>query len=284
MPRVRTLRAYALSAAVAVALVAMIKLTGIGERLAYLPDRATPPAPEGVEELSFTTEDGLVLHGWLLRADRPHPAPAVLMTHGNAGNVSDHVPFVEFLPAAGYHVLVFDYRSYGKSERGGLRRRNLLLDTRAAYRALVEHPDVDPDRVGLFAQSIGAAFGLHLMADEPRVGAAVVMSGFSRWREAAASVLGGARTGPISRGLAWLVMPEGLEPIDALRRIERRPVLLVHGDADEIVPHAHAERMHAAGGSNVGLVTVESGGHNDLRRVDPGLDGRIVAFFDEHLR
>lgn len=281
----RPLGQVAIWTLLAVVLVAAVKLTGIGERMAYLPARGTPAPPPGVEDVTFETEDGLTLHGWFLPAtgQADGPRPAILVTHGNAGNVSSHLPFVEFLPEAGFHVLLFDYRGYGKSDRGRLQRDALLVDTRAALDALAVREDVDASRIGLYAQSIGAVFGLHVMADDPRVRAAAVLSSFTRWRDVAASVLGGSNPGPVSRALAWAVMPAGLEPLDALSGITDRPVLLVHGRADEIVPFEHGERLAEAGGDNVTFVAVEQGGHNDLRWVDPALDATLVDFYRRHL-
>jgi hypothetical protein len=79
-------------------------------------------------------------------------------------------------------------------------------------------------------------------------------------------------------------MPPGLEPLEALESIDERPILLVHGRADEIVPYAHAERLASASGENVTLVSIDEGRHNDLRWVDPTLDARVIDFFDRHLR
>jgi hypothetical protein len=258
----------------------VLAVTGWAERLAYLPTRGTPPPPAGVEEFWFERPGGERLHGWWMPADAPASRGAILAVHGNAGNVSVHHPFVEALPAAGFAVLLFDYRGYGKSDPGRLDRWALREDTEAALDALLGRPDVDPERVGLYAQSIGAAFGLDVMARRGEVRAAVVVSGFSSWRGETASLLAqGREPGPIARGLARLLMPAGLDPIDALARIERRPVLLIHGTADEIVAFHHAERLLAAGGDNVRLRVVEGGDHNSLRWLDETLDREIAEFF-----
>ena len=78
-------------------------------------------------------------------------------------------------------------------------------------------------------------------------------------------------------------MPDGLEPVDALSRIEERPVLIAHGRDDQIVPFPLGERLASAGGDNVTFLEVEEGGHNDLRRVHPTLDGTLATFYHRHL-
>jgi dienelactone hydrolase len=59
-----------------------------------------------------------------------------------------------------------------------------LWDLGRALDLLVEHPLVDPDRIGMVGLSYGATATLFLAALDPRVQAAVVSGYFSEWREA----------------------------------------------------------------------------------------------------
>ena len=262
-------------------------MLGLLERLAYFPLRDTPPAPAGIEDVWFRAEDGTRLHGWFVEArpspGRSEPVGSVLMLHGNAGNVSHHLGFVGFLPRAGFNLLVFDYRGYGRSDRGSLKRAHMYRDAHAALDALSARDDVDPGRIVIFAQSLGAAFGSHLMADRRDVRAGVLMSAFSSWREMAASVFGLRRPGPAARTVGRFLLPAGLDPVDAIARIEERPVLLIHGTDDEIVPFAHARRLASASGPNVRLRAVEAGDHNGLIWMAPELTTEIAEFYREAL-
>ena len=81
--------------------------------LLYFPTRtiACTPASTGLEyhDVEPCTEDGERLHGWWI--ERRGPALGhVLLCHGNAGNVGDRVRHAEILTAAGFDVLLFDYR------------------------------------------------------------------------------------------------------------------------------------------------------------------------------
>ncbi|UCF68785.1 MAG: alpha/beta fold hydrolase, partial [Acidobacteriota bacterium] len=224
--------------------------------------------------------------GWFLQADsvdRSEPASTILVLHGNAGNVSSHLAFVEHFPGAGFNVFLFDYRGYGRSEKGKLRRGEIYRDAHAALELILSRRDVARDRIAIYAQSLGAAFGLPLMAERSEIRAAVIVSAFSCWREMTASVLGGDRPGIVARMLSRWLMPAGLDPIEAIVRINDRPVLLVHGTADEVVPYSHAERLVAAGGSNVSLRSVEGGDHNGLRWYDSSLDEAMAHFLKHSL-
>ena len=95
--------------------------------LLYLPSRDTP---ERFEDLTIETEDGERLHGWWVPARAP-TIGHVLLCHGNAGNIGDRIPHVELLSAAGFDVLAFDYRGYGRSS-GRPSEHGTYLDARAA--------------------------------------------------------------------------------------------------------------------------------------------------------
>lgn len=279
-----SLRRALLGAALAILLLWVIARMGLVERLAYVPSRDVPPTPAGAEDVWFKTADGLKLHGWFLPA-LPSTVLAeatVVALHGNAGNVGSHIAAVDFLPQHGFNVLLFDYRSYGRSDRGTLRRDKLLIDARSALEYVATRSDVREDRIVLYAQSLGGVFGLALAEQQPRARALVVVSTFSSWREIVASSLGSDRPGSLASRLARWLMPSGLDPIDSIRRV-KQPVMLIHGTADEIVPYPHSERLERAGGANVTLRAVVGGDHNGLRWFEPKIESEIAAFYRRSL-
>jgi len=107
---------------------------GCAERFFFYPDQHvyTTPQAEGVhaEEVLFAGPDGIQLHGWWLPAQGEIHG-TVLHVHGNAANISNHLPLIAWLPAAGFNVLTFDYRGYGRSS-GKPTIQGLVDDTRAA--------------------------------------------------------------------------------------------------------------------------------------------------------
>src|SRR5690606_15378510 len=93
-------------------------------RMAYFPSREAFQTPAGYEDVSFQSEGGLTLHGWFMPAVGSGPGarderrPAIVHVHGNAGHVALHEEFSAFLTQAGFHVFLFDYRGFGRSDRG----------------------------------------------------------------------------------------------------------------------------------------------------------------------
>jgi uncharacterized protein len=262
----------------------MLGLGGLLEsRLFYFPNRDHFLRAPTAEDVWFTTADGLRLHGWFFRAEsasEQRPGPAVVHAHGNAGSINWHTEFSSFLPGEGVSVLLFDYRGFGKSDlaRGRLVRDDLVTDTLAALKAVRARADVDPGRVGVYGVSLGAVIGLAAAAEDRGVRAVVSVSAFDSWRGIAADHGG---------SLAARLIPTGREARDAIAKLGDRPLLLVHGEMDEIVPVAHAQRLKAAAdaaGVAAEVVIDPGADHNSIVYTSPELRARIARWLAEALR
>ncbi len=214
----------------------------------YHPQRTWVDTPDQrgfrVEPVSFASLDGTLLSGWWLPA-AGEAKGTVVHCHGNAENMSTHVRFAEWLPAAGYNLFVFDYRGYGKSA-GSPGRRGVALDAAAALRWAAQRPGVDPDRLLLWGQSLGGTAGLQgvLLSGVP-VGGVLIDSTFESHRKIAGEKL---------RDFPWFLQPlrlvlpllisGGYDADDALRALPSIPVVFLHGSADRVVPSHHSEALH----------------------------------------
>ena len=146
-------------------------------RLLYFPTPGpVPPAASvlpGAEDVTFETADGLRLAGWFVPAPPGGPAdrvgrarPAVLVCNGNGGDRSMRAPLAAALSRMGLAVLLFDYRGYGGNP-GHPTEEGLAADARAALGYLAGRPEVDPERVIYFGESLGAAVALRLATERP---------------------------------------------------------------------------------------------------------------------
>src|SRR5690606_22092980 len=150
---------------------------------------------------------------------------------------------------AGFDVLAFDYRGFGHST-GAPGEQGTYLDARAARTALLEQPGVDPERVLYLGKSLGGGVLLELATEYPPAGM-ILMSTFSGMRDAARSVY------------PFLPVPLIPDAYPSLRRIAtlRMPILMMHGDRDELLPLRHAERLYAAAAEPKQLIVVPGAGH-----------------------
>lgn len=225
-------------------------------RMIYFPPREYPITPRALglsyEEIEILAEDGVALRAWLVPAPE-ESGPVLLYLHGNATNLAGVAALAPGFIAAGFSFLALDYRGYGASE-GAPSERGLYRDARAAYRWLVDR-GVEPSRIFVYGQSLGAAVAAWLAGREP----------------AAALILEGAFPSTYSmarKHYPWLLAPEFLVR-DKFRteshvKTASCPVLVIHGEEDAISPLQFGERIFAAIPGPKKFVRVPYAGHNSI--------------------
>jgi len=257
-------------------------LSGCLGALFFHPDQQlyTTPGRFGLtaQELWFEAEDGSPLNGWWIPARLPAGGTArgtVIHAHGNAANISNHLPQVAWLPAAGYHLLTFDYRGFGQS-KGSPSPDGVVADTRAAIAAARRQPGVDAQRLVVLGQSLGGATAIRAVAqDSAGVKLLIVDSAFDSYRGIARdAVRGSSLLGALARLAEGSLPGDPSDPRTAIATLQV-PVLIVHGEQDRVVPVAHAQRLYEAAHAPRALLLVPGGQHIEaLTR--PELRARIL--------
>lgn len=272
--------------ALLVVMMAGLALSGCANHLFYFPDRVdyeprlAMPIPH--EDVWIDSSDDVRLHGWFLKAQGEAKATVVYL-HGNAQNLTAHASYVDWLPAAGYNVLITDYRGYGLSV-GEPSREGVLADARASWFYARSRADVNPQQMILLGQSLGGANALALAGRErlPGLKAVIADSAFSSYsrigREKILQI-------PVLGYLLWpfspLIVSAGLSPEPVIKNIAPVPVLLIHGDQDAVVPASHSDRLFERAGAPTWLWTLQGGGHTEaFARYRETLVPRVLKFMD----
>jgi uncharacterized protein len=223
--------------------------------LLYFPSRAIMETPEraGLDyrNLRLETDDGERLHGWWIGAPRDSLGH-LLLCHGNAGNVGDRVLHAALLTAAGFDVLLFDYRGYGRSS-GRPSEEGTYHDARAALSCLLEQPGVNPARLIYLGESLGGAIALELALQRPPAGL-VLLSAFTGVRE-----LGRLHY----RFVPTVLIPDAYPTLRRVHELDA-PLLVLHGDRDEIVPLSQGRALFEAASGPKRMHVFPGLGHNDL--------------------
>lgn len=263
-----------------VLLCAALTLGACTSSVFYHPDRILYSTPENAglkfEQMVFTAADGTRLVGWFIpAADRADPREAegtVIHFHGNAQNISAHWQFVDWLPRRGYNVFTFDYRGYGGSE-GQPSPAGLFLDSQGALDYVRHRHDVNPERLLVFAQSLGGANAIAAVGAGNRAGirAMAVEATFASYSAIASDKMAG--TG--------MLMDDSYSAERYVDKLSPIPLLLIHGTADPVIPDAHSKALLEKAKPPKELILVPGGGHIEATTERYGEKYRdaLLAFF-----
>jgi fermentation-respiration switch protein FrsA (DUF1100 family) len=239
-----------------VALVLFAVMPGNLERfLIYFPTRNLEADPSSINvpfrDLAIETRDGVELHGWFI----PHPKAqaSLLIFHGNAGNISHRIPWIELLHPLEINIVIIDYRGYGKSG-GAPFERGLYMDSDAAYEWWQKYRASTGEKLILLGESLGGAVAADL-ASRTQVSGLILQSTFTS-----------------ARDMAKTLFPVGLlQPLTSIRfdtatKIGRVncPKLIIHGRNDEIVPFRLGRKLFELAPEPKEFLDVPRAGHNDL--------------------
>lgn len=234
-------------------------------------------------ELRFTAADGVGLAGWWL--DRPDSDWVVVCAHGHRGSKSDLLGIGSGLWRAGHTVVLFDFRGRGDSADGPLSlAHHEQADLRAAIDVVVtRRPDA---RVAVVGFSMGASVAVLEGASDARVDAFVLDSPFATMGDVVAANYRRRRLPALLLPVADAVnqLASGyaygqVRPLDAIASLAPRPVLLLHGTQDRVIPFAHAEQLADAAGPTCTLVAFEGADHCGGYFLDrPGYVARVDGF------
>lgn len=239
------------------------------------------------EDARFSATDGVPLVGWYL--DDPDSDTVVVCCHGHRGNKADMLGIGSGLYRAGHSVLMFDFRGNGDSGDG---RQSLAhheqLDLTAALDWVAQRrPDA---RIAVVAFSMGAATAALTAAYDRRIEALVLDSPFATMSDVVGAAirkyrLPSGQLVPAANLVNRLRYGYGfaqVRPLDVMDRLAPRPVLLLHGTDDRVIPYSHAEQLvEAAAPGTVEFVTYPGVDHCGAYFQDRPA---YIALVDEFLR
>lgn len=249
-------------------------------------------AGQGQPPMRVTFEsDGLTLVGHVAQPPASAtvargPRGGVVLCHGfpaergGARTTAQTYPeFAERLAnEAGWVVLSFNFRGTGESE-GDFSLGGWLADLRAAIAFLRASQPVDG--VWLVGFSAGGALALCAAAEDATIGGVAALAApadFNRWTDDPAEFLARCREVGVVRTpgfpddlTSWALEMKDVRPATDIAGVPPRPVLLVHGSADELVPVTDARALADATDGAAELRVVSDAGHR-LRH-----DPRAVA-------
>jgi len=253
------------------------------------------PAAYGLKysEVSFpAAEDSLAVKGWFVPATTPSDK-VIIVLHGKGQNRGSYLPFGAVLAKNGYNVLLFDFRGHG--ETAGQNYTFGYYEQRDVAGAVtyLKKQGYQAGHMGMLGYSLGAVAGL-LAFSQDDVKAMVSDSAFADLGPRLDLALSGYLEPPLEP----LLLPgietaatflTGLDinkvrPVEAVRHLGNRHILLIHGDKDQTAPYTDSVEMKKAAGDNADLWIVPGATHALAYEKDPQeYTSRLLAFFGREL-
>jgi pimeloyl-ACP methyl ester carboxylesterase len=227
------------------------------------------PTSEWVAELPDTATE-MTIGEHISAAWFPVPDAnfTIVYCHGNGGNISHRFAMAKHFQEMGWPVLLFDYRGYGKSTGGPPSEEKIFEDTQA----VVSHAiDIHGGPIILYGRSLGTVAAIHHSYSNRDSRRGLILD----------SPLLSAKAMAEEMGLGWF-SPLIHQKLDNEMRLPQvlAPTLILHGDADRIVPISHSRQLKAMANDVTTLVEIPGGRHNDSRRRGPALEA-LKSFIKE---
>lgn len=188
-------------------------------------------AAAGFGAATLHTADGLSLKA--LYQPARDSRRTVVFFHGNGDTLRGSLAATRAIAAAGYGVLLPEYRGYGGNP-GHPDEAGLYADARAAAAFLGGHGVASGEIVAI-GSSLGSGPATQLAVDKPLAGL-IIVSGFTGLPAVAAQAM--------RLPIAALVR-DRYDNAAKLARLNL-PVLILHGDADRVIPVTHRRALAAA--------------------------------------
>lgn len=180
----------------------------------------------------------------------PKATFTLLYIHGNAEDLGDIRPWLKQLQQSGLSVFAYDYRGYGTSD-GQPSEQNAYEDAKQAYAYLTKELGVKPNRLLVQGRSLGGGSAIYLATQYPVAGVILESTFTSIFR---------------------VVVPIPILPFDKFTNLARlkqvkAPVLVMHGENDQVIPIDHGQQLFEAASGPKRSLWVAEAGHNNFPQV-----------------
>lgn len=187
----------------------------------------------GFSDLRITSSDGTSLQLWYKPAESGFPTIAYF--HGNASHIGDRAGIFQRFAQAGFGVAALSYRGYGKSE-GSPNEQGIYSDARAAMAFLTMQENIPTSRILLYGESLGTGVAVQ-MATEYDVAMLVLQAPYTSITNRAGEMY---RFLPVS-----LLLQDKFDSLSKIGQV-RAPLLVFHGERDNVIPVAHGKALFTA--------------------------------------
>ena len=220
--------------------------------LIYFPDKSRPEPVQGAEIVKVTAQDKQELESWYF-VPKDKTKPVILFFHGNAGHYGHRLYKVRDYIAAGYGVLLAEYRGYGGNS-GDISEQGFYNDGRAYISWLLSDKGVASEQIVIYGESIGSGTAVQ-MASEYDVAGLVLEVPFSSLLEIASQQYPFI---PVK-----YLLKDHFMNIEKIKQI-KAPLLVMHGQKDRVIPFSSAKKLFETANKPKKFIEFPQANHNNI--------------------
>ncbi len=218
-------------------------------------------------QVNFVVSDGSVLRGWYFGL--PGAKKIILFHQGNSGNIPAHLELVKTFLASGCSVFIYEPRGFGKSQ-GRPTVKHIVEDGLAAFDVVRDSLHYTHKQIIVYGASLGASVAA-IVADERDAGGLVIQSGFASLSSIAREKV------PLLRLYPDWMFPRPELNNEKLLAKAHPPLLILHGEKDDLISVQHAKIVYQKASKPSKLVLLPNSGHNKMDPAD-------VELFEKELQ
>lgn len=212
-------------------------------------------------QITLLTPEGLKLDALFAKTTAPAAkAKTVLFNHGNGGNLLHRSGKIDKMCKAGFDVLIYDYRGYGRSE-GSPTVAGAISDGKTAMQWLLDEKKISPEDIVIYGESLGTGIAAEIYRETKMQYAALVHeSGF-----ASLGAIAGRRI-PL---IGSFILKRDLPTSETIKNYHGR-LLVIHSRKDGVIPFTDSEQLfNICPSKHKVMYIIEAAGHNDPVWDDP---------------
>lgn len=216
------------------------------DRLIFLPRPSSYQKNQGFVKLQ--SRDRTQITGIYLPL--PKAEYTILYSHGNAEDLGEILPRLRDLRDIGFSIFSYDYQGYGTSQ-GKPSVDGAYQDINAAYEYLTKKLGIPANKIIVYGRSVGGGPSIDLASRQPVAGLVIESSFTTAFR-----VVTRIPIYPFDR----------FPNIDKIKSINC-PVLVMHGNADQVIPFSHGQQLFAIANQPKLSLWVDGAGHLNLLEI-----------------
>jgi len=227
--------------------------------------------------VEFSSVNAQRVPGWLVIPKKgKKPFPCVLVGHGAGGSKQDFEVLYGYLASRGYASMAIDAQYHGEREVEGRQlfsgrwyemrtvMTQTVIDSQRALDYLETIPDeIDSSRTGYIGISMGVLLGTPFVALDQRVKTAIFVVGGGDFN----AIMNDSQILPFvllrnTSGLPIHDIAEKFAPVDPVNYVARfspRPLLMLNGKDDNVIPRSASEALFSAAGAPKDIIWFDSG-------------------------